>query len=49
MVGHAGNADPAGAALKNFDVVNDVLRRCVTNHAMIGHWDELAGPVLDAL
>jgi len=49
MVGHAGNADPAGAALKNFDVVNDVLRRCVTNHAMIGHWDELAGPVLETL
>lgn len=49
MVGHAGNADPAGAALKNFDVVNDVLRRCVNNHAMIDHWDNLTGPVLETL
>ena len=49
VVGYAGNIDPAGEALRNFDVVADVLRRCVNNHAMIGHWDELTGPVLDAL
>ena len=48
-VGHIGNADPAAAAMSNFDDIAEVFDRTVNNPSMISYWDSLAGPMLDKL
>lgn len=48
-VASMGGDDPAAAHLDTFDKVASIFNRCVNNPAIIGHWNELADPLIDRL
>lgn len=41
------NADSANKYLADFDALTDIFNRTVNNTAMIGHWDSLAGSIIE--
>ena len=41
------NADSANKYLANFDALTDIFNRTVNNTAMIGHWDNLTGSIIE--
>lgn len=48
-VSSMGGKDPAAAHLETFDGVAEIFNRCINNPAIIGHWNELADPLIDML
>lgn len=41
------NADSANKYLADFDALTDIFNRTVNNTAMIGHWDNLTGSIIE--
>lgn len=41
------NADSANKYLTDFDALTDIFNRTVNNTAMIGHWDNLTGSIIE--
>lgn len=41
------NADSANKYLTDFDALTDIFNRTVNNTAMIGHWDNLTGSIVE--
>lgn len=46
-VAHRGSTDLATSKLQEFDALADIFRRTMRNTAMIGSWDQLAGPIVE--
>lgn len=48
VVAYQGNTDGVDNKLAQFDVLADVFRRTSNNPAMISHWQELTGEIIEA-
>ena len=46
-VAYKGNSVNGNAYLETFDAMTSCFNRCMNNTALIGHWDELCGEIVD--
>ena len=46
-IAHRGRMTGANAYLANFDTLTEVYNRAVKNPALVPHWDELTGEMVE--